>query len=69
MVVKTALVITCVALLASCGPKPDLTECNGWVGPVLTEQDFARAAAAEKRGRELCNAKLRVAQKYYAWGG
>lgn len=70
MVGKTLLAITCLALLVSCGPKPDLTPCAGWTGGrVATERDFALAASAEKRGRECANAKLEVAAKFYARRG
>lgn len=66
---KTILAITCLALLASCGPKPDLTPCSGWGGArPATERDFALAASAEKRGRECANKKLEVAARFYGSG-
>lgn len=60
-----ALAITCLVLLAACGPEPvaldllDLTPCEGWTGPrPATESQFARAALAEKTGRICANTKL-----------
>lgn len=57
--------ITCAVLLAGCGHKaaqtpPDLlTPAPGWTGPTpATESQFARAGAAEKAGRLMCNAQL-----------
>jgi hypothetical protein len=58
--------IICAMLLASCGPDlpratipPELLEqCEGWQGPIITEGDFVDAAAAEKRGRLICNARI-----------
>lgn len=64
-----ALVLTCVMLLASCGRDAalaalDLEPCAGWVGGrVVTEQDFARAAGAEKFGRLCANEKLNAVKK------
>lgn len=66
MVAKTVSAITCVALLASCGHKPDMTPCGGWAGgAVLTERDFALAASAEMRGRVCAEKKLEIARKFY----
>lgn len=66
---KMALAITCAALLASCGPNPDLTPCAGWEGArPQTEQEFALAASAEMRGRVCNEIKLDAAAKYYQWG-
>lgn len=66
---KTILAITCLALLVGCGPKPDLTPCNGWTGGTpRTEQEFALAASAEKRGLACANIKLQVARKFYQPG-
>lgn len=60
------LALTCAALVSGCGERPDLTGCVGWTGgPPKSEQEFALAASAEKRGRELCNVKLEAARKYY----
>lgn len=64
MAARMVLAITCLALLASCGP--DLAEvhalavpCDGWTSDTpRTERDFALAASAEKFGRECANAKL-----------
>lgn len=53
------LAIMALMLLASCGPRPDLTPCDGWTGATpRTMQDFAMAASAEKYGRLCANAKL-----------
>lgn len=64
MAVKTILAITCLMLVASCGP--DLREinalavpCDGWLGgSPRTEREFALAASAEKFGLECANSKL-----------
>ena len=60
-----ALAITCLALLAACGPEPaaldalDLTPCDGWIGQTpTTDGQFARAALAEQTGRICANTKL-----------
>lgn len=51
-------------LLAGCGPDPRILDewlqpAPGWTGPrPVTEQDFARAAAAEKAGRLQANNQL-----------
>ena len=57
--------IICAALLAGCGPDPVsvppdlLTPAPGWTGPTpTTESQFARAGAAEKAGRLMCNGQL-----------
>ena len=63
--------IICALLLASCGPETRpipaqamipadlLAPCPGWEGtPPATEGQLVDAAAAEKRGRERCNAQL-----------
>lgn len=57
------LAITCLTLLASCGPKlldgVDIEPCDGWTGArPTTEQQFARAALAEAHGRKCANSKL-----------
>lgn len=61
------LAITCLALLASCGPELrglDLTPCDGWTGGrPATEQQFALAASAEKHGRLCANSKLLAARQ------
>jgi len=56
------LAIMAVMLLASCGPRVDLSPCPGWEGKTPeTMQDFALAASAEKYGRLCANSKLEVA--------
>lgn len=63
---RRCLIISAV-LLTACGRDPalppvallDLAPCPGWTGPrPTTEGDFARAAAAERAGRQCANAKL-----------
>lgn len=63
--------ITCLMLLAACGPdaRPILApppisadlliQQPGWTGPTpRLDGQFALAAAAEKHGREMCNGQL-----------
>lgn len=54
--------IICAALLSGCGrsvPPDLLTPAPGWEGPTpATESQFARAGAAEKSGRLMCNRQL-----------
>lgn len=70
MVGKTLLMATLLILLASCGPNPDLTPCDGWLhGTPTTQQQLMLASSAEKRGRECANLKLNAAAKFYARRG
>lgn len=65
--------IISLVLLAACGSEPTvryvvrqvpveaelLTACPGWLGPIpSSDRQLISAVAAEKRGREACNAKL-----------
>lgn len=64
--------IISLAPLVACGPEPVrvvrapppietglLMPCTGWIGPTpASDRQLITAAAAEKRGREECNAKL-----------
>lgn len=63
--------IICAVLLSACGPDPImihsrppvpadlLAPAPGWTGlPPSTEGQLIDAAAAEKRGRQMCNGQL-----------
>jgi hypothetical protein len=67
---RSALI--CALLLSACGPAPQvlappplipadlLSQVPGWRGaPPATEEQWARAALAEQKGRKTCNLNLR----------
>jgi hypothetical protein len=73
---RRCLIISAL-LLAGCGSKPVappvipadlLTPCPGWQGPrPSSEQQFARAALAEKAGRLCANEKLGSVREIVGW--